>query len=150
MAASTSQATAETHNAVRKGIGRDRSSGPVFDAPKRILVACHEIVLTGGLLRFDRVAAVLRGWGHDLSFVTLADTPRLHRPTDVSVLSFEAALQTRWDAVVLAGAWRPPLPRVNHYRSKVVQVRICTDHSLVDRTSSTLNRAKSRLDNDRS
>ena len=91
MAASTPQATADTHSA----------------PAKRILVACHEIVLSGGLLRFDRVAAVLLRWGHELSFVTLADAPQFHRPTDVPVLSFEEALQTRWDAVMVPGAGFP-------------------------------------------
>jgi hypothetical protein len=64
-------------------IGPNPHSIRVNETPKRILVACHEIVVSGGLLRFDRVAAVLRSWGHKLSFVTLAKIPYQRRPTEV-------------------------------------------------------------------
>src|SRR5208282_3544546 len=141
MAASTSQATADTHDAVRKEIGRDRSSDPVFDTPKRILVACHDIILSGGLLQFDRVAAVLRGWGHDLSFVTLADTPRFHRPTDVPVLSFEEASQIPWDAVMVPGAGFPEetIARFSTFRHERFGVRV--QHILNDQQKRALFKA---------
>lgn len=73
----------------------------------KILVACHDVVLSGGLLRFDRVAAVLRAWGHELSFATFAPTPVQHRPTEVPVLSFDQAAGRAWDAVMVPGAGFP-------------------------------------------
>lgn len=126
MAASHPQAAVDSHGAGRDENGRFRSSKPAFRNPRRLLVACHDIVLTGGLLRFDRVAAVLRRWGHQLSFVTLADTPRFHRPTDVPVLSFDEALRTHWHAVMVPGAGFPDetIARLSALRHERFGVRV--------------------------
>lgn len=93
---------------------------------KSILVACHEVVLTGGLLRFDNIAAVLHRWGHSLSFVTLAENPREHRPSDVSILSLEQAFQTRWDVVMVPGAGFPEetIARFAAFRDERFGVRV--------------------------
>ncbi len=71
---------------------------------QRILVACERIVLTGGLLRFDRVARALAPWGHRLSFLVLGDTGQGERPTDMQVLDLESASKVSWDAVMVPGA----------------------------------------------
>jgi len=71
---------------------------------KRVLVACHHVGVAGGLYRFDRVAAVLGRRGHELAFLAFGDPFLQTRPTDVPILTFAQAAQTRWDAVMVPGA----------------------------------------------
>lgn len=84
------------------------SLGPaVVSGRKRLLVACHDVVLSGGLLRFDRIASVLARDGHEVCFVAPAGAGRRDRPTDLEVLSFDEAARSTWDAVMVPGAGFP-------------------------------------------
>ncbi|MGQ7794590.1 glycosyltransferase [Faunimonas sp. B44] len=74
---------------------------------KRILVACHEVVISGGLLRFDRVGRVIRQFGHKLAFATFADHPTRHRTTEFEVLPLAEAGRRQWDATFVPGAGFP-------------------------------------------
>jgi glycosyltransferase involved in cell wall biosynthesis len=100
----------------------------------KILVACHDVVLSGGLLRFDRVAAVLRGWGHELSFVAFAPAPTLHRPTDVPVLSFHQAAARTWDAVMVPGAGFPEETIAQFAALRASNFGVRVQHVLNDQT----------------
>jgi hypothetical protein len=106
-------------------IGEDPPSDPVLPAPKRILVGCHEIVLSGGLLRFERVGAALRDWGHELCFAALAGNPH-HWPTTFPVMSFDEASGQRWDAVMIPGAGFPDetIARFSGFRDERFGVRV--------------------------
>lgn len=75
--------------------------------PKRVLVVCHDVSPAGGLIRFDRVGRVLRRWGHHLSFVTLAASPRISYPLHAPLLSVDEASEQSWNAVMLPGAGFP-------------------------------------------
>jgi hypothetical protein len=39
----------------------------------RLLVATYDVLINGGLFRFDRIGSIIRSWGHELAFVSLAD-----------------------------------------------------------------------------
>jgi glycosyltransferase involved in cell wall biosynthesis len=101
---------------------------------QRFLVACHNIVLSGGLLRFDRVGRVLRHWGHEIAFVVLADGADAKRPTALPVLSLDEAAATSWDAVMVPGAGFPAetLERFEVFRHENFGVRV--QHILSDQT----------------
>lgn len=75
--------------------------------PMRILVACHELIRSGGLLRFERIGRELRQWGHELCFMTLADEPTAAWQSEFPVLAFETALQQQWDVTMVPGAGFP-------------------------------------------
>ena len=72
-----------------------------------ILVACHDIVLSGGLLRFDRLGATLAQDGHKLSYAVLAAEPRPARTTQLDVYTFAQAARMSWSAVMVPGAGFP-------------------------------------------
>jgi glycosyltransferase involved in cell wall biosynthesis len=92
----------------------------------RLLVACHDIVINGGLVRFDRVAAAIGPWGHELAFVCAADRPLRDRSTEVPVLSFEQAAAQRWDAVMVPGAGFPlaSFPRFSRFLAPNFGLRV--------------------------
>lgn len=101
---------------------------------KRILVVCHEIVLSGGLLRFDRVGRVIRQFGHRLAFVTFADHPTRHRTTEFEVLPLSEAGRQQWDATFVPGAGFPAetIGRFSELRRENFGVRV--QHVLNDQT----------------
>jgi glycosyltransferase involved in cell wall biosynthesis len=72
-----------------------------------ILTACDHIVLSGGLIRFDRIARTLSAKGHRLSFVALG-SKLAERRTDLEVLNLHEARKRQWDAVLIPGAGFPP------------------------------------------
>jgi len=100
----------------------------------RLLVACHDIVLTGGLLRFDKVGTVLHAWGHEISYLVLSKFPSAQRSTALPVLSFDEARKMKWDAVMVPGAGFPDetIDKFKALRSRNFGVRI--QHILNDQT----------------
>jgi len=71
-------------------------------------VVCHDLIQSGGLLRFERVGRELRAWGHELCFATLADRPEPAWHSEFPVLTMEAALQQQWTTTMVPGAGFPP------------------------------------------
>ena len=72
--------------------------------PRRILVACDELVVSGGFLRFERTGAVLRRQGHEVAVARLSDQSAPARPSPLPVLTFAEARASNWDAVMVPGA----------------------------------------------
>ncbi|WP_414461836.1 hypothetical protein [Hyphomicrobium sp. DY-1] len=70
------------------------------------LVACDRVVLSGGLIRFDRIARTISDYGHSLSFVAFGSKD-CDRPTDLEVLDIGEAQARRWDGVMIPGAGFP-------------------------------------------
>lgn len=100
----------------------------------RIAVICHDIVLAGGLLRFDRVGNVLSEKGHEMVFVTLSENAKYYREPELEVLSLDEALKQKWDAVMLPGAGfpNPSLELLSLFKRDTFGVRI--QHILNDQT----------------
>uniref|UniRef100_A0A9E7ZLD0 Class I SAM-dependent methyltransferase n=1 Tax=Bosea sp. NBC_00436 TaxID=2969620 RepID=A0A9E7ZLD0_9HYPH len=98
-----------------------------------LLVACDHVVLSGGLLRFDRVAAAIAKDGHRLSFVTMGSEPAARR-TGVAVLTLEEAQAKQWDCVMVPGAGFPPatIASFNVFRKPNFGQRV--QHVLNDQT----------------
>jgi glycosyltransferase involved in cell wall biosynthesis len=93
---------------------------------KRILVACHEMIVAGGLYRFERFGRVIEQLGHRLSFVALGRGPLRHRATDFPVLTLEQAAGQTWDATYVPGAGFPPatIARFAELRAESFGVRV--------------------------
>jgi glycosyltransferase involved in cell wall biosynthesis len=102
--------------------------------PRRFLVACHSVAIRGGLLRFDRLATVLRRWGHEMAITVLADSPEAQRLSAMPVLSLAEAAAMRWDAVMIPGApfSEETIKRCEVFREKRFGVRV--QHVLNDQT----------------
>lgn len=73
----------------------------------RVLVVCHELIRSGGLLRFERVARHLRAAGHELCFATLAPNPRASWASENEVLTLEEAARRQWTTTMVPGAGFP-------------------------------------------
>jgi glycosyltransferase involved in cell wall biosynthesis len=73
-------------------------------ARKRILVACEELILSGGMLRFERLGRALPADEYELAYVCLGDHPVVHWPTRFPVLSFPECTAQSWDFVMVPGA----------------------------------------------
>ena len=73
---------------------------------KRLLVACDSLVLSGGLLRFERVGSILRSWGHKFAFVCFSEK-KPDIKTQAPMISVEEAAAINWDAVMIPGAGFP-------------------------------------------
>jgi glycosyltransferase involved in cell wall biosynthesis len=72
--------------------------------PERILVACDELIVSGGLYRFERFGRIIHRSGHLLAFATLRRGAQRHRATDFPVLTLEQAAGRTWDATFVPGA----------------------------------------------
>lgn len=72
-----------------------------------LLIACHDITLAGGLLRFQRAGRVWKKWGHKVYFVVFSNAPKLQFESDFPVISLEQAKKMYWDAVIVPGAGFP-------------------------------------------
>jgi len=74
---------------------------------KRIAVACHELICSGGMLRFERFGRVVSRWGCTLCFVAFVDTPRTFFGSQFDVLSVAEAARRSWDMTMVPGAGFP-------------------------------------------
>jgi len=54
---------------------------------QHLLIACHDLVLTGGLLRFERMGTILRNWGHEVALVAMGDTVAPEFASKVAIMS---------------------------------------------------------------
>lgn len=72
-----------------------------------LLIACHDMILAGGLLRFQRAGRIWKKWGHKVCFVVFSDAPKLRIKSDLPIISFEQAKKMCWDAVLVPGAGFP-------------------------------------------
>lgn len=76
---------------------------------QRLLVAQHDLQLSGGSLRFERLGRVLRQRGHEIATLALTDTSRPERGTDLPVFTLDEAARRQWDCTMVAGgALFPP------------------------------------------
>ncbi|XSG83930.1 MAG: class I SAM-dependent methyltransferase, partial [Methylohalobius sp. ZOD2] len=110
-----------------------------FDRPlpkslQRILVACHHVVPTGGIFRFERLGKVLKSWGHEVVFVALAGAPLKQGKWTIPVLTLEEASAMTWDAVMVPGAGFPEetIRKLSVFRNSSFGVRI--QHILNDQS----------------
>jgi 2-polyprenyl-3-methyl-5-hydroxy-6-metoxy-1,4-benzoquinol methylase len=85
------------------GIGAFRSADK-----KRILVACHDLVLAGGLFRFERFGRIARARGHELVFLQFAEKNPPARAIEFPVLGLQEAASSEWDVTMIPGAGFPP------------------------------------------
>jgi glycosyltransferase involved in cell wall biosynthesis len=76
-------------------------------AHKRILVACDEMIVAGGLYRFERFGRIIQRFGHLLAFAALGKSAVQHRATEFPVLTLEQAAGQTWDATFVPGAGFP-------------------------------------------
>ncbi|MBB2974184.1 sulfotransferase domain-containing protein [Mesorhizobium sp. RMAD-H1] len=81
---------------------------PQNPPPKNILVACDQIVLAGGLLRFERFGRAIRDEGHSLSYLVFSPDHRPAWKSEFPVLTFDEAGRHWWDATFVPGAGFPP------------------------------------------
>lgn len=80
---------------------------PLPQRRQRILVACHHVVPTGGILRFERLGRVLQNWGHEVAFAALTDAPVPAGKREIPILTLDEAAAMTWDAVMVPGAGFP-------------------------------------------
>ncbi len=92
----------------------------------RILVVCHQLTLSGGLLRFEQVGRTLAGSGHDVAFAHLAWSSGSGFESRLEVLSFRRAARQSWDAVIVPGCGFPErmLARLPRLRSANFGTRV--------------------------
>jgi glycosyltransferase involved in cell wall biosynthesis len=89
---------------------RKINAAPVIQAAdkKRILIACHELVLAGGIFRFERFGRIARARGHELAFLRFAEQSASARVIEFPILGFEEASSSEWDVTMIPGAGFPP------------------------------------------
>lgn len=90
----------------------------------RFLFGCHSLVASGGLLRLERVGAVLRRIGHSAAYA-VRQTGKEFQST-LPVLSFEEASLSEWDAVLIPGAGFPDetIAAFAHFTGREFGVRV--------------------------
>lgn len=101
---------------------------------KRILIACDEVVVAGGLYRFERFGRVIRQFGHELAFAALKRGALRHRASDFPVMSLEQASERLWDAVYVPGAGFPPATIDRFAELKADSFGVRVQHVLNDTT----------------
>lgn len=106
--------------------------------PQRILVACHDSVLRGGFLRFERLAKPLGKLNnHVVVFARFSDTPEPRRASTIPILDIAAASKQVWDVVMVPGASFPQatIDRLSELRKSQFGFRI--QHILNDQSRRT-------------
>jgi predicted O-methyltransferase YrrM/2-polyprenyl-3-methyl-5-hydroxy-6-metoxy-1,4-benzoquinol methylase len=84
------------------------SAGAIRGADrKRILVACHDLALAGGLFRFERFGRIARARGHEVAFLRFADPTPPSRAIDFPILGWQEACSRNWDVTMVPGAGFP-------------------------------------------
>ena len=73
----------------------------------RVLVICHDLIQSGGLLRFERIGRELRNWGHELCFATVSEHPAPAWHSEFPVLPIEEAARQDWTVTMVPGAGFP-------------------------------------------
>jgi glycosyltransferase involved in cell wall biosynthesis len=101
---------------------------------RRILVACHELDVYGGLLRFERFGRVIVRYGHSLAFLVFSDPEKQRRACEFPMLSFDQARRMSWDVTIVPGAGFPIeiIDRLSDLRSGCFGLRV--QHVLNDQT----------------
>jgi Methyltransferase domain/Glycosyl transferases group 1 len=103
-------------------------------AAKRLLVACHDLVLAGGLFRFERFGRAARLRGHELAFLRFAEPGVFLRVIEFPVLSLEEASRCEWDVTMIPGAGFPPETIQGFSVLKEPQFGLRMQHILNDQT----------------
>lgn len=91
----------------RPGRSASKQSAGRTAAPKRFLIACDHLLLSGGMLRMERMAEHLVGRGHEVCYLAFAPDKPPAYPTALDVLSFEEAALRSWDCTMVPGAGFP-------------------------------------------
>lgn len=73
----------------------------------RLLFACHYLVASGGLLRLEKVGAVLSELGHECAYLVFAPETAAEFCPAFPTLTFEEAARSNWDATLIPGAGFP-------------------------------------------
>lgn len=102
--------------------------------PHRILVACHDIVWSGGLLRFERVGKILKREGHEVAFLRLSESASPEWQTSLPVLTLADAAAADWDAVMVPGAGFPDETIEHFAQLQAPNFGLRVQHVLNDRT----------------
>jgi len=100
----------------------------------RILVACHELSVAGGLYRFERFGRTIGEAGHELAFLALADQPQTGFSSAFPVLGLADAAGVSWDATFIPGAGFPPETVERFSRLKSASFGLRVQHILNDPT----------------
>jgi glycosyltransferase involved in cell wall biosynthesis/predicted O-methyltransferase YrrM len=74
---------------------------------KNIAVACHDLMWSGGLLRFERFGRVATASGHKISFVRFSQNSNPCFKSKFEVLELKEACEHQWDVTMIPGAGFP-------------------------------------------
>jgi glycosyltransferase involved in cell wall biosynthesis len=111
------------------------NAGAVRSADKkRILVACHDRVLAGGLFRFERFGRIARARGHKLAFLLFAEPGATARVIEFPVLGLQQAASSEWDVTMIPGAGFPPETIQQFSQLTQPQFGLRMQHALNDQT----------------
>ncbi|WP_186400803.1 hypothetical protein [Stappia sp. P2PMeth1] len=87
----------------------------------KIAVACSDLVMAGGLIRFERVGQCIAAWGHELAFVCFSGKPEYRFPTQLRAISIdEAILET-----IQRHASRPVSAKLAHPKATPEPAKTC-------------------------
>lgn len=100
----------------------------------QFLVPCDNLVVSGGLLRFDRLGQQLSNLGHELTFLILSETAKPQRETDRPTLNLVEAKSKNWDATMVPGAGFPDETIEKFALLRESQFGIRVQHVLNDQT----------------
>lgn len=116
-----------------------RTGGPSPDRAARpgrrnILVACGDLIASGGLLRFERLARAVAPLGHRLAMVSLTGDTGNRLFNNAELLTMEEAGNRSWDAVMVPGAGfsEETIARFKMFREPRYGLRV--QHVLNDQT----------------
>jgi len=101
---------------------------------KRILVACRDLVMAGGLLRFERFGRIARARGHELAFLPFSEQNAAARVVEFPVLGWQDALSSEWDVTMIPGAGFPSETIEKFSQLTLPQFGLRMQHVLGDQT----------------
>ena len=102
----------------------------------RLLIACDELTVAGGIYRFERLGRAVRKLGHELAYVVFNTSPRHGFVSESSVLSFDEAASQQWDATFVPGGGFPDITIEAFSRLQAPAFGVRVQHILNDTTRS--------------
>jgi len=101
---------------------------------KKILVACHELSMCGGMLRFERFGREILKHGHELTYLIFGDGSNDQYQTQFQCLSFYEAKDLDWDITMIPGQGFPDTTKQAFSKLTSDNFGLRVQHILNDRT----------------
>ena len=74
---------------------------------KHFLIVCYDLLISGGMLRFERFGREVKKMGHQMAYLCWSRRPKPDLSSEFEGISLSDALKRNWDVTMIPGAGFP-------------------------------------------